>query len=226
MKFVSIDVETTGIDPEIDEILSIGAVIEDTENILPYEELPKFHVAILHEKVTGSLYALNMNRDLIEDIVSHQCTNSPEEREDIEKATGMKFLQKEEVSEAFFQFLYIHGISNERPDSVNIAQHVKMVDGHLVPMINMRTKPVTITAAGKNFGTFDKRFLEKLPRWNVVVRFRNRIIDPAVLYVDWKNDDSLPSLDTCKERAGIPGNVTHNALEDAWDTLQVIRAKY
>jgi hypothetical protein len=167
-----------------------------------------------------------MNKDLIEDIVSHQCTNSPEEREDIEKATGMKFLHKHEVAEAFFQFLYINGISTERPDSVNMAQHVTIVDGHVVPVINMRTKPVQITVAGKNFGTFDKKFLEKLPRWNTVVKFRNRIIDPAILYVDWKHDTTLPSLDKCKERAGIPGSVSHNALEDAWDTLQVIRAKY
>ena len=59
-----------------------------------------------------------------------------------------------------------------------------------------------------------------------MVKFRNRIIDPAVLYVDWKNDTALPGLEECKKRAGIPGSVSHNALEDAWDTLQVIRAKY
>ena len=226
MKYIAMDIETTGLDENEDEVLSIGAIIEDTENILPYEELPKFHVAILHENVNGSLYALNMNKELIGNIVSHQCANSPEERDVIEKATGMKFLYKHDVAEAFFQFLYINGISAARPDSVNMAQHCTVVDGHAVPVINMRTKPVSITVAGKNFGTFDKKFLEKLPNWNRVIRFRNRIIDPAILYTDWKNDTVLPSLEECKKRAGIPGSVSHNALKDAWDTLQVIRAKY
>ena len=81
-----------------------------------------------------------------------------------------------------------------------MAQHCKVVDGHVVPIINMRTKPVTISVAGKNFGTFDKLFLEKLPRWKQVVKFRNRIIDPAILYVDWKNDTALPGLEECKKR--------------------------
>ena len=43
MKYISIDIETTGLDPENCQILSIGAVIEDTLNQLPFEELPTFH---------------------------------------------------------------------------------------------------------------------------------------------------------------------------------------
>lgn len=226
MKYISMDIETTGLDENEDEILSIGAIIEDTENILPYEELPKFHVAIRHTNVRGSLYALNMNKELIETIVDYQTAETLDEKNDLVHWTGMQFLHKEDVAESFFHFLYINGISTEKLDNINMAQHCKIVDGHVVPAINMRTKPVTISVAGKNFGTFDKLFLEKLPRWKQVVKFRNRIIDPAVLYVDWKNDTALPGLEECKERAGIPGNVSHDALADAWDTLQVIRAKY
>jgi len=232
MLFVSIDVETTGLNPEECEVLSVGAIIEDTNNILPYEDLPKFHVAILHENVKGSLFALDMNKLLIEEIVNYQTSHKHDEKLEIEEATGMKFLNKEDVAEAFYHFLYLNGISNNDPLAMNINanQHVKAVDHKgniaMVPMIGMKTKPVTITAAGKNFGTFDKLFLERLPRWKQVVKFRNRIIDPAILYTDWKNDDSLPGLDLCKERAGLGNNVSHNALEDAWDTLQVIRLKY
>jgi hypothetical protein len=46
------------------------------------------------------------------------------------------------------------------------------------------------------------------------------------LYVDWKADSDVPNLDKCKERAGIKGAVTHNALEDAWDVIEVLRKKY
>jgi hypothetical protein len=44
--------------------------------------------------------------------------------------------------------------------------------------------------------------------------------------VDWVNDTSLPNLDTCKFRADIQGVVTHNALEDAWDVIEVLRKFY
>jgi len=44
MKYISIDVETTGIDREKCQILSIGAVIEDTENIKPIKDLTFFSV--------------------------------------------------------------------------------------------------------------------------------------------------------------------------------------
>jgi oligoribonuclease len=232
MIYVSIDIETTGLNPEECEVLSIGAIIEDTKNILPYDELPKFHVAILHENVKGSLFALNMNKELIETIVDYQTCANQDEKNDLVNITGMQFIKKEDAAEAFYHFLYLNGISSVDPLSMNINanQHVKAV-GHngkivMAPMIGMKTKPVTITVAGKNFGTFDKLFLERLPRWKQVVKFRNRIIDPAILYTDWKNDDSLPGLELCKERAELGNIVSHNALEDAWDTLRVIRLKY
>jgi hypothetical protein len=86
--------------------------------------------------------------------------------------------------------------------------------------------PISFTAAGKNFATFDKKFLEMLPRWQQFFRVKQRVIDPAVLYVDWKNDKELPNLSKCKERAGLGSHVSHNALEDTWDTLEIIRKKY
>ena len=58
MKYVSIDIETTGLDPETCQILQVGAVIEDTQNLLPLEELPKFNCIVEHPAYTGSPYAL------------------------------------------------------------------------------------------------------------------------------------------------------------------------
>jgi hypothetical protein len=85
---------------------------------------------------------------------------------------------------------------------------------------------VPINVAGKNFASFDKHFIERLPRWKQLIRIRQRIIDPAVIFTDWKNDDSLPSLNKCKERAKIQGEVTHDALEDAWDVIELLRTQY
>jgi oligoribonuclease (3'-5' exoribonuclease) len=64
MRYISIDIETTGLDSEKYDVLSIGAIIEDTDNKIPYEELPKFHAAIKRQEITGSPFAINMNRDM------------------------------------------------------------------------------------------------------------------------------------------------------------------
>jgi oligoribonuclease len=87
-------------------------------------------------------------------------------------------------------------------------------------------KSITINVAGKNFGVFDKLFLQDLPWWVKLIKVRQRILDPAILMVDWNSDESLPSLSVCKERAGFNNHVTHNALEDAWDVIEILRKNY
>jgi hypothetical protein len=223
MIYVSIDTETTGLKTEEYDILSIGAIIEDTEKKLPYEDLPKFHVAIKRQEIKGSPFALNMNRDLIETIVQYQTASDQDEKNDLVHMTGMQFLNEDEVVEAFYEFLYLNGMV----DDVNHTGPWKLgKSGKSVPALSSNMKPVAITCAGKNFGTFDKLFLERLPRWKQIIRTRSRILDPSILYVDWKNDSDLPSLNECKKRAGISGEVSHNALEDAWDVIQILRKKY
>ncbi len=227
MRYISIDVETSGLDPESNQVLSIGAIIEDSENPLPLDKCPKFHAAIRHDEITGSLFAINLNRELIETIVSYQECKSQEEKDDIEESSGMRFYHKDDIVEAFYHFLYLNGmVKVDLNANMMEAIHKRDRDGNSVPVLTSRIKPTHITVAGKNFATFDKLFLEKLPRWKQVIRIKQRILDPAILYVDWKGDSSLPSLGECKERAGIEGIVTHNALEDAWDVVELLRKKY
>jgi DNA polymerase III epsilon subunit-like protein len=227
MKYISIDIETTGLDPEFCNVLSIGAIIEDSTNPLPYEECPKFHAAILRHELNGSPRAITMNAKLIADIGAYMEPATPTSREELEKETGMIFLNPEEVVEAFYHFLYLNGMV---PVDLNInlmeAVHKTNRDGKSVPVLTSRMKPVTITCAGKNFSTFDKLFLERLPRWKQAIRIKQRVLDPAIMFVDWKQDTEVPNLNKCKERAGIKGLVTHNALEDAWDVIEVLRTKY
>jgi hypothetical protein len=214
------------LDSERYDVLSIGAIIEDTNNKLPYEELPKFHAAIKRQEITGSPFAINMNRDLIESIVRYQSAETQDEKNDLVNLTGMWFLNEDEVVEQFYYFLYVNGMTQGQLVGANQGQTTIDWCGKKIPAINRGTNPSYITVAGKNFGTFDKLFLEKLPRWKQLIRTRSRLIDPSVLFVDWKNDNDLPSLNTCKERAGVSGAVSHNALEDAWDVIQVMRKFY
>ena len=64
MVYISVDIETTGLDPERNQILSIGAIIEDTTKKLSFEEIPKFNAIVLHHELTGSPRAITMNKEL------------------------------------------------------------------------------------------------------------------------------------------------------------------
>ncbi len=88
---------------------------------------------------------------------------------------------------------------------------------------NARLPKEKFTAAGANLANFDLRFLRKLG-WEL--NCFHRIIDVGNLYWDWVLDsDKLPGMQTCLERAGIPGNVKHNAIDDCRDVIKLIRKK-
>ena len=224
MKFCSIDIESTGLDLEKCQVLQIGAIIEDTLNIKPLEECPTFNCIIIHDELTGSPFALNMNKMIIRHIRDWQIADE-DGRKQMSDLLKIDFLRSHEVAEHFHYFLFRHGLS-DTPKDILAGGHRFMYKGDSIPKINNKTKPTKITVAGKNFGTFDKIFLERLPRWNSLVRFKQRILDPSALYVDFFNDEEIPNLKTCKERAGIGGVVTHDAVEDAWDVILVLRKKY
>lgn len=230
MKYISLDIETTGLDPEFNQILSIGAVIEDTLNPLPFEELPKFHAVIRRESVYGSIFALNLNKDLIQAMKDYSEARTEELKQEVEESFGAKFYNEDEVVEALFQFCYDNGLV-DRFDTNDwshaaISNYFKFVNGKSYPVLTSKMPKTYLNCAGKNFAGFDKKFLEKLPRWKQVFSIRSRVLDPGILFVDWINDESIPSLDQCKQRAGIEGVVTHNAVEDAMDVVMLLRQCY
>jgi len=76
LKYVSIDIETTGLNPEEDQILEFGAVIEDTRmSHVPVDELPKFRRMIRHYRISGSPKALAMNARILEAISDEEGDN-------------------------------------------------------------------------------------------------------------------------------------------------------
>lgn len=224
MKYISIDVETTGLEKDRYQILSIGAILEDTTKKLSFEEIPKFHAAILHNEIIGSPFALNMNSKIIEAITQYQSARDQDEKNDLVQMTGMHFYQEDQVVEGFYRWLYDNGLVDFDP--LLGGQMIKIENGKTYPALTSKMKPVTLNVAGKNFASFDKDFLERLPRWKQVIRIRQRIIDPSVIFTNWNEDKAMPSLYECKQRAKIEGIVTHDALEDAWDVIQLLRTQY
>lgn len=193
MKYISIDTETTGLDPECCNVIEFAAIIEDTDNPLPLDQLPKFHVFLEHKEYTGSAYAISMHQRIWDGL--KDLKNSPV------KVIGAATLARE-----FSNFLVENGIGK-----------LTEFGGHT---------PTTITVAGKNFGTFDLQFLKKSYKWEEYIKVRHRIIDPALLYLNLSTDTELPGLDECKKRAGLDGVVSHNAVEDAFDVILLLRNKF
>lgn len=198
MIYISVDCETSGVNPEKDQILSIGLVIEDTVDIKPIEELPKLHLVIVRDRLEGNVFALDMNNDIINLLKNYQTSTTEEEKESLEKSFGCKFVEEQDVVEEIWEFL------NNRTN-----YH--------------RFKPKKqITVAGKNVN-FDLSFLTKLPKWERLIKVRSRVIDPTILYTNWEEDEQLPNLSTCKTRGNFDGYVSHNALEDAVDIVKLMR---
>lgn len=197
MKYVVIDVETTGTDPDKCQILEIGAIIEDTSKKIPISELPQFKCILKHDTYSGSAFAINMNSRIFE-ILSNPSVHSHH-----------NVLLPHQAVDKFAMWLVANYFD------LNPSEE---------DMRDVLLEPINV--AGKNFAIFDKLFLDNLSGWKGMINYHRRFIDPALLFVDWKQDTYLPDLNTCLQRAKIDKKVTHNALEDAIDTLLCLRTQY
>lgn len=196
MIYLSIDTETTGLDENLHQIIEFAAIIEDTNNPLSFDEIPKFRRIVLdpYDKYYFSSYACNLNKGLMETI----------------SIITSKILDTK--SEIFKN-------DTHRDDSFCFSSSLEK--SILDWLISKGVNPENINMAGKN-PAFDKKFLMKLFR-GYGVTFSHRVIDPALSYVDWEKDKEVPSTSECKIRAGLDGVVAHNALQDAWDVIQLVR---
>ena len=177
MPYVSIDIETTGLDPATCQILEIGAVWEDWTR--PLKELPTYRRLVLHDEYRGNAHALAMNAELLKQLSGER---------------QPWFLDEDKVADDLAEWLKSCGWDGK----------------------------TGITPAGKNFASFDRQFLKRLPRFEQVVRLHHRTLDPAILY--WQvTDEKLPDSKTCYERAGMDPKVAHTAVEDALAVVRLIR---
>jgi DNA polymerase III epsilon subunit-like protein len=182
MRYVSIDLETTGLQPSWCQVLEIGAIIDDGSS--PIDSLPYFHCYVVHPQIIGEPYGLFMNAEILRII------SEPHAHPD------KLFLMPEHVVTAFSGWLSQNGIDATSP----------------------------IRCAGKNFGSFDRQFLEKLPDFTRFIRLAHRSIDPGSMYLT-QDDERVPSTEECARRAGIEIVDQHQALADARLVVQLIRKK-
>ncbi len=175
-KYVSIDIETTGLDPDKHRILEFGAVIDDGGTI---DKCPVFHFIVNHDVICGDPFALSMNSKLLLEM-----SNNPHVSKDIKHLAPL-----------FRSWLFQNGLYKD------------------------------IVVAGKNYANFDLRFLERVPDWDSI-DFDYRIIDIGNIYwVPCIDNIHLPSLKKCLERGELSDTVSHRAVDDAKNVIELIRAK-
>jgi len=177
-QYLSIDIETTGLDPDTCQILEIGAVLDDWQR--PVDRLPVYHRLVVHPQYRGDAYALALNSKLLKRLAGPQDSD---------------FRAPDQIADDFRRWLQLQGWDGDK----------------------------SLTPAGKNFASFDKQFLKRLPGFERAVPLSHRTIDPAILFWNPATDDKLPDSKTCYERAGLDGKVAHTAVEDALAVVKLIR---
>lgn len=186
MRYVSLDLEMTGLDPETCDVLEFGAVIDDLEDIRPIDSLPSWHCYFLPPEdgcYRGQPTALAMHPQIFSRIAN--------------RTEGYNYYSPMKFGNQFKNFLDAHGFKANRDK-------------------------ITINVAGKNFGSCDLQFLNKKTDLSKHVQIRHKILDPGPLMM-MVDDEVLPCLEECLERAGYLPEVSHTAVADALDVIKVIR---
>ena len=75
MYYLSIDIETTGLNPQTCDIIEFAAILDDLSNPQPVDSLPYFHAYIKQECFNGEPYALSMHSKTFEKIAYAQKNN-------------------------------------------------------------------------------------------------------------------------------------------------------
>lgn len=190
MRYVSIDIETTGLNPDTCDIIEFGAVIDDC--VTPIDELPQFHCYLTPPKsrnfYQGEPTALAMHREIFLHIADLDLRYD--------------FCKPQHLGKKFAKWLLVN---------------------EFVPEQGFFSETVRINVAGKNFSSFDWRFLRRLNNFEDYVKIRQRILDPSILYFRPEIDESLPGMEECLRRAGYNKSVDHTAINDALDVIRCLR---
>ena len=104
MKYCSIDIETCGIDDNVD-ILEFAAVLDDLSNPRPIEELPFFQTYFIKDNYIGEPTALSMHPKIFKRIATRE--------------KGYNYMAATKLGNIFKQFLIKNGYNVER-DTVTI----------------------------------------------------------------------------------------------------------
>ena len=179
MRYMSIDVETTGLNPSMCQVIEISAVIDNlAKPEVPIHDLPTFTKIVYHDVYYFEKVAMQMH-----------------------KKSGLLDILLDEKSE----------------DGITIKELLLAFNS----FVAANWGGDKIVPAGKNFGSFDRRFLEPLG-----FKFLHRQMDPTANYIQL-DDKVPPALEACLVRAQLPPvDVAHRSLGDAQSVVALMRQGY
>lgn len=195
MKYLSIDIETTGLNPEKHQMIEFAAVLEDTSLDIPVDKLPYFNCLIKHHTYSFNEFTLNMHTEngLIKKLIESKVTTCAFKHAE-EHQANLVINNIYRLSPLFLYWL------NERGLDTDVDK---------------------IVVAGKNFYGFDFGFLKSY--LDGQLKLSHRAIDPAVFFIR-DEDEAPPNLAKCMERAGIEFKGSyHTALTDALAIVELTR---
>jgi len=197
MKYVALDIESTGLDTEKDQVLQIGIVIDDLADPKPLNELPTLNLYVQQDRYEGSAFALQMNNNIMKVLA------------------GVKELPEGAIMTSQKQ---IEGGVFLDEDGRVVATNNPVLDFFYR---NLGTLQDKITVAGKNAAGFDIPMLPK----SITNCFDHRVIDVGSIYLE-KDDEKVPGLTKCLQRAGVNFAISHDALGDAFSVVECIRYRF
>lgn len=189
MKYISLDIETTGLDTSIANCLMISMIFVDTNlmvNPLKDHKSLTFLIDRDLDKLNWQPKALQMNQWIVDILEGKKDSN--------------------------YDKIPLNDVSNSIGYFLSQCGYQTNDDGSF-----------TVLIAGANVSSFDLPLLmNDIPGLSKVLKPNRRVIDPSLEFVDWENDERLPGLSICLERAGFNNMVSHNAYDDALQVVQLL----
>lgn len=214
MKYLSIDVETAGLNPAEHDLLAVAIVPGDDSKDQTPEELARESLLLVLPARDGSI------RGEVGAMVLHAESGTGILRR-LERART--WLEKQSSANGWGPF-------EADPRGANWIAAWR--SGAAIPvedwLLYGRGFTENVVVAGKNVGTFDLRFFEKDHglKTCVLSRFDHRVLDIGPMFLR-SEDDRVPGMSKCRERTGVtmpPGWLAHDPLTDAVEVVLMVRA--
>lgn len=207
--YVSADIETTGLEPDENQVLQLAATTFDPDGPMN-ESFETINILINHEVVSGNPIAMGMNAEILTLIGKLS---------DLE-AKQTKAMLKDDNATA--EDLAVEITNIKLDNGIDYFCSPEMVGPYFAEWLKFRgwNGVDKVNATGKNFAGFDRPFLYKIPGFTDAVKFRHRTYDPGTLYRE-PGDLELPDTKLCIERADIETQIAelpfyeHHAVYDA-----------
>jgi oligoribonuclease len=121
MRYVSLDLETTGGSAEQHQIIELAAVVEDTRHPRPLAELPAFRRVVQHPQYVGTAGALALNAGLLAELARKD--DNPERCTPAELVPQLR------------EFLLTQGFRSDKHDCVAVTLAGKNIGPFDVPFL-------------------------------------------------------------------------------------------